>query len=137
MNRARVDDPEDHPELYSDRCRELERLLGGLRDLVVAYSGGVDSSVLLHAGVARGAQRLDQADRHGALVIGGRARLVEPAALGALALLDALDRGQERGADALRAAAHPVGLGQDQRGEAVPVVLRCLVALDGDVAALG
>jgi len=31
------------------REAELRRLLGGLPDLVVAYSGGVDSSVLLHA----------------------------------------------------------------------------------------
>jgi uncharacterized protein len=31
------------------RLAALERLLGGLPDLVVAFSGGVDSSVLLHA----------------------------------------------------------------------------------------
>jgi len=36
---------------FVDRFRELERLLGELPDLVVAFSGGVDSSVLLHAAV--------------------------------------------------------------------------------------
>jgi len=36
---------------HLDRCRDLERLLGALPDLLVAFSGGVDSSVLLHAAV--------------------------------------------------------------------------------------
>jgi pyridinium-3,5-biscarboxylic acid mononucleotide sulfurtransferase len=34
------------------RWDELERLLAGLPDVLVAFSGGVDSSVLLHAAVA-------------------------------------------------------------------------------------
>lgn len=41
----------DRGEPFSERCRELERALAGLGDLVVAFSGGVDSSVLLHAAV--------------------------------------------------------------------------------------
>jgi uncharacterized protein len=36
---------------HLERLNELERLLGELPDLLVAFSGGVDSSVLLHAAV--------------------------------------------------------------------------------------
>lgn len=38
-------------ETHLARLRALERLLGELPDLLVAFSGGVDSSVLLHAAV--------------------------------------------------------------------------------------
>jgi uncharacterized protein len=41
----------DPGDSHLDRRDELERLLGELPDLLVAYSGGVDSSVLLHAAV--------------------------------------------------------------------------------------
>src|SRR6185436_6611321 len=37
--------------LFQERCRALERALAELPDLLVAFSGGVDSSVLLHAAV--------------------------------------------------------------------------------------
>lgn len=38
-------------ETHATRLAALERLLGSFPDLVVAFSGGVDSSVLLHAAV--------------------------------------------------------------------------------------
>ena len=40
---------ESPPVAHAARVRELQARLGRMEDLAVAFSGGVDSSVLLHA----------------------------------------------------------------------------------------